>query len=602
MLTLTDLAKTFGPQVLFEQASLQLNAGGRYGIVGANGSGKSTLLRILSEEESPSEGEVNRVKKARMGVLEQDHFAFESTPVLDVVMMGNDILWQAMKDKDALLERAHEEFDDEKYTRLEDIVLRYDGYSLEARAAEILAGLNIPTEQHKQPLSVLSGGYKLRALLGKTLASEPDILLLDEPTNHLDILSIQWLESFLLGFRGCAVVVSHDHRFLNRVCTHIIDVDYERVTLYRGNYEAFCHQKLAARARMESEIAKREKEIAVHKAFITRFKAKATKARQANSRAKRVEKIVIESLPQSSRRHPLFKLKARRPSGRDVLAVNGIWKAFGDNSVLEDVSFTVERGDRLAIIGPNGIGKSTLLKIILEELEADAGTFDWGFEADPGYFPQDHKAALGKPGQTVLGFLWDAKGDAPIGTIHGKLAEVLFTRDDVEKKIQNLSGGEAARLLMSRLAIREHTVLVLDEPTNHLDMEGIEALAEGLKAYDGTILFVSHDRWFVDKVATRVLEITTEGINDFPGTYAEYVARDQEDHLSLEAVAEKARLEKKAAKAERKRQKKKERAEAEKSVPAKSAAEKAAAEGETAERRGGGRKSGKKGKKRNRGR
>ncbi len=602
MLTLTDLAKTYGPQVLFEQASLQLNAGGRYGIVGANGSGKSTLLRILSEDESPSEGGVNRVKKARMGVLEQDHFAYESTPVLEVVMMGNDILWQAMKDKDALLERAHEEFDDEKYTRLEDIVLRYDGYSLEARAAEILAGLNIPTEQHKQPLSVLSGGYKLRALLGKTLASEPDILLLDEPTNHLDILSIQWLEGFLVGFRGCAVVVSHDHRFLNRVCTHIIDVDYERVTLYKGNYESFCQQKLAARERMESEIAKREKEIAVHKAFITRFKAKATKARQANSRVKRVEKIVIESLPQSSRRHPLFKLKGRRPSGRDVLAVSGIWKAFGDNSVLEEVSFTVERGDRLAIIGPNGIGKSTLLKILLEEIESDAGTFDWGFEADPGYFPQDHKAALGKPDQTVLGFLWDAKGDAPIGTIHGKLAEVLFTRDDVEKKVQNLSGGEAARLLMSRLGIREHTVLVLDEPTNHLDMEGIEALAEGLKAYDGTILFVSHDRWFVDKVATRVLEITTEGINDFPGTYADYVARDQEDHLSLEAVAEKARLEKKAAKAERKRKKKKERAEAEKSASATSAAEEPAAEGKNPERRGGGKKSGKKGKRRNRGR
>ncbi len=341
MLTISELSKTYGPQVLFEDASLQFNSGSRYGIVGANGSGKSTLLRILCEEESASSGSVSRVKKARVGMLEQDHFAYEQMPILQVVMMGNEVLWNAMVEKEALLDRAHEEFDDEKYTRLEDIVLQYDGYSLEARAAEILEGLNIPTASHQEPLSVLSGGYKLRALLGKTLASEPDILLLDEPTNHLDILSIQWLESFLQGYSGCAVVVSHDHRFLNRVCTHIVDVDYERVTLYRGNYDSFLEQKEQARLRMESEISKREKEIEDHKAFIARFKAKATKARQANSRVKRIEKIVIESLPVSSRRYPHFKLEGRRLSGREVLKVDGIWKSEGDNSVLEEVGFAV---------------------------------------------------------------------------------------------------------------------------------------------------------------------------------------------------------------------------------------------------------------------
>ena len=546
MLTATNLSKTFGTQVLFADTSLQLDAGKRYGIVGANGSGKSTLLRIFTGEEGSSSGSVSVLKRARVGMLGQDHFALEDNTILDVVMMGNTELWAAMQEKEALLDA--EDFDDARYGQLEDIVLQFDGYSLHARAGEILEGLGIASALHDQPLRVLSGGFKLRVLLGQTLAAEPDLLLLDEPTNHLDILSIQWLEDFLASFRGCAVVISHDHRFLNRVCTHILDVDYQRITQYSGNYDAFLKLKSETRQRMEIEIAKRQKEIADHKAFITRFKAKASKARQANSRAKRVEKLTIETLPESSRRHPNFKLAVRRPSGREVLKVEGLWKAYGDNSVLEEVGFTVERGDRLAIIGSNGIGKSTLLKILMGEVSANAGKFNWGYEADPGYFPQDHHSCFPDPEQSLMGYLWDSKPDASIGFVYGKLAEVLFAREDTDKKVCNLSGGEIARLLFCRLGVLQPTVLVLDEPTNHLDLEGIESLARDLARYDGTIIFVSHNRWFVERVATRILEITPEGLTDFRGSYAEHIARQSTDHLDEAAVIEESRSSKRKKK------------------------------------------------------
>jgi ATPase subunit of ABC transporter with duplicated ATPase domains len=554
MITISELSKNFGGQTLFTDVNLQLNKGNRYGIVGANGSGKSTLLRIVADQVTPDEGRVTRVKSARVGVLEQNHFAYENTPIIEVVMSGNAELWNAIVEKDALLERAHEHFDDDRYCVLEDIIIRFDGYSLEARAAAILEGLNIPTEIHKEPLSVLSGGYKLRALLGKTLAAEPDILLLDEPNNHLDILSIRWLESFLRGFKGCAVVVSHDHHFLNNSCTHIIDVDYERATLYRGNYQDFEKMKTEERARREADIKKRQAEIAELSAFVTRFKAKATKARQANSRAKQMEKMIIEPLPESSRKHPTFKFTQRRASGRIVMEAKEISKAYDENIVLLDLNVSIERGDRLAIIGPNGIGKSTFLKIMMERVQADEGTTTWGYEAHPGYFPQDHHELLTDPKQDIKSFLWDSCSLESMGFVMGKLAEVLFDRDDMEKKVGVLSGGEAARLLLAKLGVEAPTVLVLDEPTNHLDLEGIRGLADGLKLYPGTIIFVSHDRWFVDAVATRILEITPEGVEDFPGTYAEFLSKqDGEDHLDSDAVAERAKEERR----EKKRQKRK---------------------------------------------
>ncbi len=551
MVILNELGKSYGGQVLFREASLQLHPGNCYGIVGANGSGKSTLLRILAGEEEPSGGSFSIPRKCRVGVLRQDHFRFDDIPVLDVVMMGNAELWEAMQAKEELLARADDHFDADRYSQLEDVILRHDGYSLEARAAEILDGLNIPAESHRQPLSTLSGGYKLRALLGQTLAAEPDVLLLDEPTNHLDILSIRWLEKFLGGFKGCTLVVSHDHRFLNNVCGYIIDVDYERVALYRGNYNDFTEAKQSDRERLEAEIDRREREIADHKAFVERFRAKPTKARQAKSRAKQIEKVVIPDLPRSSRRYPNFGFRSRRHSGRQVLALHGIRRSFGERVVLDDVSLRVRRGDRLAIIGPNGIGKSTLLKIMVDALPADRGTVEWGYETHVGYFPQNHQELLGEGKETVQSWLWNDCPGESIGFVRNRLAQVLFQKDEVAKKVSNLSGGEAARLIFARLCVTEPNVMVLDEPTNHLDLEGIESLAEALGRYDGTLIFVSHDRWLVSRLATRILEIRPDGMQDFAGSYDEYLERCGDDHLDVDAVARRARREKREAKAQR---------------------------------------------------
>jgi ATPase subunit of ABC transporter with duplicated ATPase domains len=396
---------------------------------------------------------------------------------------------------------------------------------------------------------VLSGGFKLRVLLAQTLASDPEILLLDEPTNHLDILSIRWLEKFLDGYKGCAAVVSHDHRFLNNVCDYIVDVDYERVTLYRGDYNDFQTAKTTDRERKEIEIERREREIADHKDFIERFRAKPTKARQAKSKAKIVEKIVIEELPRSSRRWPKFRFRARRPSGRVVVELEGIAKAFDGRQVLDGVSLRVQRGERLAIIGPNGIGKSTLLKIMVGALAPDDGRVVWGYESDPGYFAQDHRELLAASAETLQSWLWTYCPGEPIGFVRGRLAHVLFREDEVFKRVSHLSGGEAARLIFARLGVTQPTVLVLDEPTNHLDLEGIEALADALSEYDGTIIFVSHDRWFVSRLATRILEIFPGGMRDFPGSYEEYLAACGDDHLDVDAVLLRARRDKRTSKA-----------------------------------------------------
>jgi ATPase subunit of ABC transporter with duplicated ATPase domains len=549
MIAVSDLGKSFGPQTLFSGVSIRFNPGNRYGLVGANGSGKTTFLKILTGEEQASEGTLSIPKRLKLGVLEQDHFRFESMPILEVAMMGNHDVWEAMVEKERLLEDADAdtEFDADRYSHLEDLILHHDGYTLEARAGEILEGLGIPTELHRQSLSTLSGGFKLRVLLAQVLASEPDALLLDEPTNHLDILSIRWMEKFLADFKGTSIIISHDHRFLDNVCTHILDVDYETITLYPGNYTAFAAAKVAERLRREAEIEKREKQIAGHQAFVDRFRAKATKARQAQSKIKLIERIVIERLPQSSRRYPVFNFRQRRPSGRQVLEISGIAKSYGANRVLDGVSLEIQRGDRLAIIGPNGIGKSTLLKIATGEVEPDAGRVEWGYETWPGYFSQDHDELASAGKQSVESWLWEAVPGEPIGFVRGNLGQVLFSGDEVKKSVSNLSGGEAARLVFCRLSVTKPNVLVLDEPTNHLDLEAIEALVEGLRGYDGTLIFVSHDRWFVSQLATRVLEISPRGIQDFPGTYEEYLERLGDDHLDAETVLRLRREQKKKA-------------------------------------------------------
>jgi ATPase subunit of ABC transporter with duplicated ATPase domains len=548
MIAVSDLGKSFGPQTLFEGVSIQFNPGNRYGLVGANGSGKSTFLKILAGDELPSEGTIAMPKRLKLGVLKQDHFRYEHMPILEVAMMGNHDVWEAMVEKERLLANAETEFDADRYAEVEDLILRNDGYTLESRAGEVLEGLGIPTEVHRQALSTLSGGFKLRVLLAQVLAAEPDVLLLDEPTNHLDILSIRWLEKFLVDtYKGTALVISHDHRFLDNICTHIVDVDYETIILYPGNYTAFMSAKGENRDRKEAEIEKREAEIARHKEFVDRFRAKATKARQAQSKIKMIEKIVIDRLPQTSRRYPTFKLKQVRPSGRQALELEGISKAYGDKHVLKDVSLKVERGDRIAVIGPNGIGKSTLLKIAVGEVEGDTGRIEWGYETYPGYFSQDHHEIPKGSKQSVEAWLWEFVPGEPIGFVRGNLGMVLFSGDDVKKTVGSLSGGEAARLVFCKLSVTKPNVLILDEPTNHLDLEAIEALVEGLRNYDGTLIFVSHDRWFVSQLATRIFEISPKGINDFVGTYDEYLERLGDDHLDAEAVLRMKREQKKKA-------------------------------------------------------
>ena len=543
MITLSDLGKSYGDRTLFSGVSLQLNAGERYGLVGANGSGKTTLLNILSGAVEPGAGGIAVPRRLRTGVLNQDQFLYEDEKILNVALMGNAAFWTVKAEKEQLLARAEEHFDADRFAELEEAFLRFDGYSAEARAGTILEGLGLPAHLHHEPLSTLSGGFKLRVLLAQVLAGAPDVLLLDEPNNHLDILSIRWLETFLRDFAGVAVVISHDHRFLDNFSTSILDIDYETVQLYRGDYTAFVEAKRAERARREKEIVQREREIAHHQQFVDRFRAKARKARQAQNKLRLIEKMEEEmvELPPSSRRYPVFRFEQRRLSGRDVLTLEGVGKAFGDNEVLHGVDLLVQRGDRLAIMGPNGIGKSTLLKIAMGELAADSGAVEWGYEAHPGYFAQDHRAQLGPPGRTAEDWVWECCQDQGIGFVRGRMGQVLFSGDDGKKRLGALSGGEAARLVFCRLAITRPNALVLDEPTNHLDLESIEALVAGLEDYPGTLIIVSHDRWFISRLATRVVEIKPGEVLDFRGTYEEYVHFCGDDHLDADRVVLKAR-------------------------------------------------------------
>ncbi|HEX6132752.1 MAG TPA: ABC-F family ATP-binding cassette domain-containing protein [Longimicrobiales bacterium] len=543
MISVSNLAMQFGDRVLFSGASFQLNPGERHGLVGANGSGKTTLLNILSGIQEPTGGTVSIPKSARLGVLRQDQFLYEDEEILGVALMGHPELWRVIVEKDALLARAHEEFDVDRFSELEDAMHRLDGYTAETRAATILEGLGIPTEVHRQPLSTLSGGFRLRVLLAQVLAGSPDVLLLDEPTNHLDILSIRWLEKFLQSFAGPAVIISHDHRFLDNVATRILDVDYETVTLYHGNYTKFLEDKQSERERREKEIESRQKEIAHHQKFVDRFRAKNSKARQAQSKLRMIERIAedLEELPGSSRRYPKFRFRQGAPSGRDVLRVRGIRKAFGENEVLHGVDLDVQRGDRLVIMGPNGIGKSTLLRIVMSELDADGGTVEWGYGTRPGYFAQDHHEQLEDSDCTAERWLWDCCPDKDRGYVRGELGLMLFSGDAAEKPLSALSGGEAARLVFARLQVEQPNVIVLDEPTNHLDLESIEALVVGLRNYEGTLILVSHDRWFVNQLATRIVEIRRDGIRDYHGTYEEYVHACGDDHLDADSVVLKAR-------------------------------------------------------------
>jgi ATPase subunit of ABC transporter with duplicated ATPase domains len=549
MIATTSLVKEYGARVLFADVSLQLNAGSRYGLVGANGSGKTTFLKILAGDEEASAGSFAIAKRARIGVLRQDRFLDDAAIILDLVMRGDAVVWSALQEQHHMTETGGP-IDAARMADLEDIVAAHDGYTLEARSSEVLEGLGIATRFHRSPLSTLSGGFKLRVLLAQVLVGGVDVLLLDEPTNHLDILTIRWLEKFLAGYAGCAVIISHDQRFLDNVTTHTLDVDYGTIGLYTGAYSKAIAEKTAARERAELDVARAQEEIARKRAWVEKFGAKNTKATQAQSRLKQIEKIEVAELAATSRRTPSFRVTPARPSGKEVLEIAGASKSYGEKAVLRNVSLVVRRGERVAIIGPNGLGKSTLLRIAVGHLAADAGTVKWGHEVRVGYFPQDHREVLTDAQATPLGLI-EALTPAEGPTFwRSELGRVLFSGADVTKTVGLLSGGEAARLLFALIAVERPNVLVLDEPTNHLDLESIHAFADAIKAYAGTVVFVSHDRWFVSELATRVVEVRADGLQDFAGTYTEYLGKLGDDHLDGDAVALRAKAEKSAAKPE----------------------------------------------------
>jgi len=533
MLTVSEVTKAYGGKTLFEDVSTTFDPGNRYGLTGANGAGKSTFMKILSGDVEPDKGHISTPANARMSVLHQDHFRFADHKVRDVVIMGNDVLWSAMQEKNKLLEefgydRLSEE-DGMRLGELEMIIAEQDGYDAENRAEELLTGLGIPPEELDVKLELLQGGLRLRVLVAQALFGDPDILLLDEPTNHLDIESIRWLESFLLNYTGVLIVISHDRHFLNRVCTHIADVDYENIILYPGGYDQMMQQKVAYRIAEEKHNTSKSKKIGDLQEFIRRFGANAKKAAQASSRKRQLEKIKLSmsDLKRSNIQRPFIRFEVEQPSGKLVLEVDRMTKSFDDELVFEDLSLTLTRGDKLAVVGPNGVGKTTLLKCLAGIYEPDHGKYRLGHEVSVGYMPQDHEEGLENAADmTAYEWLhqWDPK--ATVEEVRGLLGRMLFPSEDAEKPVSALSGGETVRLLMSKLTLTKDNLLLLDEPTNHLDLESIRALEESLVRYEGTLIFVVHDQAVLEEVATCVLKLEPDGSWDFfPGGYEDFLRK-----------------------------------------------------------------------------
>jgi ATPase subunit of ABC transporter with duplicated ATPase domains len=532
MLDVRNVSMEFGKKSLFQDVDLILLPSQRYGVVGANGTGKSTFLKILAGEESPSQGSVEKAKNLNIGILKQDHFRYEEDRLIDVVIQGNAILWDALTEKDKLYtQEDFTEADGYRLSELEEIVMQEGGYDAEHTAKNLLLGLGIAEKFHYGPLSALSGGYKLRVLLAQVLYQQPEIMLLDEPTNHLDIVSIAWLQQFLKGFPGLLIFISHDRGFLNDVSTNILDIDYDTVMNYPGNYDQFVVAKEERLVLKQSELKNQEKKIEAMQTFVDRFGAKASKATQAASRQKMIDRIQLVEIKDSNIFKPYFNFQQRKSSGKSIVKVENVHKAFQEKILLKEVNFTINRGDKCAIIGPNGIGKSTLLKILLKELPTDEGNFEWSETVKVGYFSQDYRTLL-EPEQTVLQWVED-NVVASSQEIRNVLGQVLFRGSDVDKRIAMLSGGESARLVMAKIILEKHNVLILDEPTNHLDLESIDALIEALQAFPGTVLFVSHNRHFIDSISTRVLVLTEQfGAQNYLGNYQEYLDQFGEDYLA----------------------------------------------------------------------
>ncbi len=516
----------FGAKPLFENVSIKFGDGNRYGLIGANGSGKSTFMKILGGDLEPSAGNVALDRGERLGKLRQDQFGFEDLRVLDVVLMGHELLWSTLRERDAIY--ADPEATEADYlhaAELEARVAELDGYTAEARAGELLLGVEVAANLHQGPMSEVAPGYKLRVLLAQALFADPDILLLDEPTNHLDINTIRWLEGVLNARSSTMVIISHDRHFLNSVCTHMADLDYGTIRVYPGGYDDYMIASTQARERLLSQNAKAKDRIAELEEFVRRFRANKSKARQATSRARAIEKIKVEDIKPSSRQNPYirFDLDGKGRLHRQAVEMNGVAKGF-DKPLFEDLSMLLEAGQRLAIIGPNGVGKTSLLRTLAGELVPDGGTVKWAEKAALGYYPQDQTDEFDSD-LTVLEWMQQWAGpDDDDQAVRSVLGKLLFSGDDGTKPVRVLSGGERGRMLFGKLMLRRPNVLLMDEPTNHMDMESIESLNLGLEKYAGTLIFVSHDRQFVSSLATQIIEFASGGLVHYPGNYDDYLA------------------------------------------------------------------------------
>jgi ATPase subunit of ABC transporter with duplicated ATPase domains len=527
MLTTTNVAIQFGAKPLFEGVTVKFSDGNRYGLIGANGCGKSTLMKILGGELEQSVGEVSLQAGMRLGKLNQNQFGYEDHRVLDVVMQGHREMWEAMTERDRIY--ADEQATDADYMKaaeLEGKFAEYGGYTAEARAAAILLDAGIAEELHNGPMREVAPGLKLRVLLAQALFSKPDVLLLDEPTNNLDIHSIHWLERVLNEYDATMIIISHDRHFLNQVCTHVADLDFQQLKVYPGNYDDFMLASTQARARVEAANAKAKDRISDLQEFVRRFSANASKARQATSRRKAIEKIKIEEIRPSSRQNPYIRFEQAKKLYRSAVTVEKLNFTYPgtDTPVLANLNFNIEAGERVAIIGPNGIGKTTLMRLLAGELAPSSGRISWVENAQVGYMPQDPQAEFADKTDLFSWMsVWTGKADDE-QIIRATLGRLLFSGDETKKSVTVLSGGEKGRMIYGKLMLTRPNVMLMDEPTNHMDMETIESLQIGLEKYPGTLLFVSHDRQFVDGLATRIIELKPGGtIADFSGSYEEYL-------------------------------------------------------------------------------
>jgi len=527
LITTANITMQFGAKPLFENISVKFGNGNRYGLIGANGCGKSTFMKILGGDLEPTAGNVSVDVNERVGKLRQDQFAFEQNTVLDTVIMGHDRLWQVKKERDRIysLPEMSEE-DGMNVAHLEVEFAELDGYTAEARAGELLLGLDIPQEQHNGLMSAVAPGWKLRVLLAQALFADPDIMLLDEPTNNLDINTIRWLEKVLNERNSTMVIISHDRHFLNSVCTHMADLDFGELRVYPGNYDEYMMASTQAREQLLADNAKKQAQIADLQSFVSRFSANASKARQATSRAKQIEKIQLAEVKPSSRQSPYIRFEQDKKLYRIALEVEGLSKGYGETPLFSGLNLLAEVGERIAVIGPNGIGKTTLLRTLVNEFEPDSGKIKWSENVNIGYYAQDHSADFSKD-MTLFEWMsrWKQPGDDD-QAVRAILGRMLFSQDEIKKSVTKISGGEQGRMLFGKLMLQKPNVLLLDEPTNHLDMESIEALNLALENYPGTLVFVSHDREFVSSLATRIIELSATGITNFSGNYEDYL-RDQ---------------------------------------------------------------------------